>query len=362
MNNTKILFIVKRRNFYGNYDIPQRGLSEIPHITRGLYNSAAFVVQMLLQNGVHAKIVEVIDNNDIDKEVHNFKPTYVIIEGLWVVPDKFTILTKLHPTITWIVRLHSEVPFLAMEGIAIDWILKYLLYDKVLVSANSPAALDDLRKLMPTYHPDWNNCKIEEKLLLLPNYYPTTAKPEMVVKQNQDRVLNIASFGAVRPLKNQLSQAMAAIIYATKHNHILNFHMNGSRLEQGGSNNFKNIESLFIGTPHKLITHSWIPHNEFVKLVRTMDLSMCVSFSETFCIVAADSVNERVPLVASKEIKWCSAFNQADPTNLESIITTIERVLNPMTKKLFISINHEKLVEYCENTVDIWCKYFKRWQ
>lgn len=54
---------------------------------------------MLNRNGIESKVVVVIDNNCIDKEVTAFKPTHAIIEGLWVVPEKFDVLKKLHPTI-----------------------------------------------------------------------------------------------------------------------------------------------------------------------------------------------------------------------------------------------------------------------
>jgi hypothetical protein len=76
---------------------------------------------MLVANGVDSTIIEVIDNNGIDREVTKYKPTHVIIEALWVIPSKFEILTKLHPNVKWIIRLHSEIPFLANEGIAMEW-------------------------------------------------------------------------------------------------------------------------------------------------------------------------------------------------------------------------------------------------
>ena len=34
----------------------------------------------------------VVDNNGIDKEITEYKPTHVFIEGLWVVPEKFDVL------------------------------------------------------------------------------------------------------------------------------------------------------------------------------------------------------------------------------------------------------------------------------
>ena len=57
----------------------------------------------------------------------------------WLV-SKFEVLQKLHPNVKWIVRLHSEIPFIANEGIAMDWIYEYQKYDNVFVSLNSKTA------------------------------------------------------------------------------------------------------------------------------------------------------------------------------------------------------------------------------
>src|SRR5688500_11649943 len=111
MRQERILFILKARDATNTYGY-SCGLST------GLLNSATFVQDMLDSNGFTTKLVVVIDNNDIDREVTAFRPTHVIIEALWVVPSKFQILKKLHPSVKWIVRLHSEAPFLANEGIA----------------------------------------------------------------------------------------------------------------------------------------------------------------------------------------------------------------------------------------------------
>ena len=128
----KMLFILKKRNNYG--DLPGvYGYS----ISSGLFNSANFMKTMMEENGYETKIVEVVDNNGIDKEVHLFKPDYVIIEALWVVPEKFEVLHKLHPNVKWIIRIHSETPFLSNEGVGIGWISEYPKYDNVYLSFNS---------------------------------------------------------------------------------------------------------------------------------------------------------------------------------------------------------------------------------
>ncbi|VVC06381.1 Uncharacterised protein [uncultured archaeon] len=356
MRKTRILFILKKRDFdYGSFS---RDVFSADKPTSGLYNSAYFAEKMLLDSGILCKLVEVTDNNFIDKEVHHFKPTHVIIEGLWVVPEKFEILRKLHPHVKWIVRIHSEIPFLSMEGIAIDWIVRYLKEDNLIVSCNSPKICEDLRDITQYIFKNWNQSKLEQKIILLPNYYPVS--DYTIEKRDNREILNIGCFGAIRPLKNQLIQAVAAIKYANQHNLKLRFHMNGTRLEQGGANNFKNIQALFSHTNHELVVHPWMPHEEFLSLVHSLDLAMCVSFSETFCIVAADTVNQGVPLVASKEVFWCMDVSKANPTSVESIVSTIEKVLSPVTRDFFIERNHAKLDKYSQKAKKVWLGYFKR--
>ena len=125
-SHSKVLFILKYRAMYTDicFDESEMYSSSYKHFNSGLLNSANQVHEMLLDHGVESKLVQVIDNNCIDKEVHQYKPTHVIIEALWCVPEKFEILQKLHPKVKWILRLHSETPFIANEGIAMEWILK----------------------------------------------------------------------------------------------------------------------------------------------------------------------------------------------------------------------------------------------
>ena len=139
MKKPVVLFILKRREDYNQHEHNSKGLST------GLFNSATFMVEMLTKSGIEANLEIAIDNNCIDKFVTMHRPTHVIIEALWVVPSKFTILTKLHPSVKWIIRLHSEMPFLAGEGMAMDWLGDYTNNKNIQIAANAPRMLDEVR-------------------------------------------------------------------------------------------------------------------------------------------------------------------------------------------------------------------------
>lgn len=298
----KVLFICKKRQTeYG--------------VSYGLINSCRFLCNALEDLGVEGKVVSVIDNNAIDREVHQYKPTHVFIEALWVVPDKFHVLIPRYPNVKWYIRLHSNTPFLANEGIAMQWLMGYeeirKQYGTLQIAPNAEKLVNDLwrsRKIVTAYAPNI--------------YYPDSYRAEPYTKiaiDHRPEVLNVGCFGAIRPMKNTLLQAMAAMAFANKIGKKLHFHVNG-RCEQNGENIHRNLVYLFKGTEHTLVGHPWCEHAEFMALVAEMDLGMQISFSETFNIVAADMVTANVPLVGSQEIDWLSIWYKARTTDLDDIV------------------------------------------
>jgi hypothetical protein len=352
MSNARVLFLLKQRQ-QKFYDVSSGHYST----SSGLLNSAQFVVDMLTENNVTTKLVQVVDNNAIDKEVSEFKPTHVIIEALWVVPEKFEVLIKLYPHVKWIIRLHSEIPFLANEGVAIEWFYRYIKYKNVVVSPNSPRTTKDLRLLASVAHSRWSDEQLDSKIVYLPNYY--TMLPE-VPKPVRNGIFDVGCFGAIRPLKNQLIQAVAAVKYAQINDVRLRFHINGNRLEQKGDTVIKNIRALFDGLPdsYELMEHPWYNHEDFLKVVRHMDIGLQLSFTETFNIVTADFVNCGIPVVTSREVPWTALQYQADTTDVDHIVEKMEEVVWVHRHNPGVDITRDKLVKYLEKTKNIWLEYF----
>jgi len=308
-HHPRVLFLLKlREDGYGCPYSYSDGLSS------GLFNSARFVVEMLVAAGIEAKLAQVEDNNSIDREVHRFRPDVAIIEGLWVVPEKFEVLERLHPHVKWVVRIHSEIPFLAMEGVAMDWIAGYFERG-VAVASNSDRCFRDLgnyaRDLAPTF--------AMPVLLYLPNFYPL--RDRWRHRPPESRHLRVGCFGAIRPLKNQLIQALAAVDYARRIAKPLRFYMTVRDCEQGGDQVLKNIRALFKHTGNELVECPWQGYGEFLDLLihSGIDIGMAVSLSESFCIVAADMVSADIPVVVSPEIRWASFGAMSDPANTDAI-------------------------------------------
>lgn len=344
------LFITKLRQVYSD-TCPE------PLTSSGLYNSARFVSEMLNGFEIPSHVVQVVDNNCIDRELTKYAqrkghvPTHVFIEALWVVPSKFHVLTVLYPNTKWVVRIHSDAPFLSGEGMALDWIFEYLTHRNVYVAFNSRRKYKEMCRLV-----SW---KQQGKLLYLPNYYPYDVDYDRPPAPAPLMYLNVGCFGAIRPLKNHLNQAYAAIRVAERLGCFLNFHINATRLEGGGaaSGALRNLRALFAQAPskRKLIEHGWLPHRQFLELMRTMHLSMQVSFSETFNIVTADAVVSRVPVVVSDEVSWVSGLYRANPTCVNDIAKHALRALR--LPSLARCLNLRGLRRYSDVSSGIWLSY-----
>lgn len=332
---TRVLFICKKR-------LTEYGISY------GLINSCRFLCNALERLGVEAKVVSVLDNNGIDREVHQYKPTHVFIEALWVVPEKFKVLLPRYRKVQWYVRLHSNIPFLANEGIAMEWLDRYAELQKhhknFHIAANAFRLVKDLgrsRHMKIVYTPN----------VYYPDVYPHSKRLKHNVHHHHD-VLNVGCFGAIRPMKNHLTQAIAAMIFANRLGKKLHFHING-RCEQKGDQFLRNLRYLFAGTKHKLVLHQWMPHHQFVTLVEEMDLGMQVSFSETFNIVAADFVAANVPLVGSAEIEWLNMWYKTVPTDTEDIVMCL--YLAYYGKKVGLQkLNKIGLALYNSKALSVW--------
>lgn len=340
MNKAKILFILKKRRLY---DMPSHKT-----LHSGLFNSASFVNDMLNRNGIKSHLIQVDDNNCIDREVTKYNPTHVVIEALWVVPDKFEVLHKLHPKVNWIIRLHSEIPFIANEGMAIDWLFKYNELRKkckLIIAPNTKKMFDDL-----------SSVGIKD-MVLLPNYYPITETYEHKKHKDKDYI-NIGCFGAIRPMKNQLIQAVAAIEFGNQIGKPIHFHINSERIEKGDSA-LRNIRALFENQSiHKLVEHPWYSHHDFSRLILKMDLGLQVSLNETFNIVAADFVSKNVPLIGSEEINWLNCLYKANATSSKDIVKKLK--IGYKLRKLNIQkLNKLGLIQVSSFSKKTWVGYFK---
>jgi len=348
---SKFLFICKLRHGYGEYHDHT--------FSSGLYQSAKFIADMLVKNGYEARVVQVNDNNDIDRVVTLYRPTHAFIEALWVVPEKFATLVPLHPQVKFVIRVHSNTPFLAQEGIATDWLQRYLDYGPtVFINCNGKECFESLLDVLSARYElvkdhAGHRVDVSKRLTYLPNYYPITPAMKPPHVDHDKKSIDIGCFGAVRLLKDQLIQAIAALAFAEDIGKNLRFHINAGRVE-GGNQPLKNLRNLFALQPrHELVEHDWLAHDAFLKLVESMDLGMQVSFSETFNICAADFANLLVPIACSREIPWANPLFYAPTTDSQGIVWTLKELWK--TRKFgFASLNKNSLSRFVADAERRW--------
>lgn len=335
----KVLFLVKDRNPYGNSYSPPFGL---------LY-SARFVATMLEAHKFHTKVVQVTDGNSIDKEVTNFNADVVVIEALWVTPEKLDELLGLarHKHRRWVVRLHSKPSFLSLEGNAMDWMCKMtalaLRNHKFSIAVNNKQAEMELDSVF------------RADIKLLPNYYISCGMEARPQKNREE--LHVGCFGALRPLKNTLEQALASIIYANDTGRSLRFYVNSTRIEQHAEPVLKNLRGLFSrAKKHKLVEVPWISHLEFLNTVARMNLGLQVSFSESFNIVAADFAAVGTPIVVSPEIDWMPNDFKANPTDAFDIVKKM-RHIEHMIKWCSRRAMRKALERYDRESTERWLRF-----
>ena len=334
----RILFICKKRiDSYGN--------------SFGLINSANFVSNFLNDSCIESKVITVIDSNFIDKEVTKYDASHIFIEALFVAPEKMKEILSLprHKYRKWIVRIHSRIPFLANEGIAMKWISEYSKLQKefknLYIAPNDYETKNDLKNIFG------------RKWVYLPNIYQVPKYKYEKIFQKDESILDIGCFGAIRPMKNHLIQTIAAIKFAKKYQKKLRFHINANRTEQNGDQVLKNIRELFYtDKENELVEHQWLTHKDFINLVKNMDIGLQVSFSESFNIVAADFVSSGIPIVVSPEIKWANFLYKADPNSSEDIVNTLELAMNLKPFKIH-NINKINLAIYNSCSSEKWLDF-----
>jgi hypothetical protein len=296
----RILFVLKER-FYS-----------YSKTSYGLINSASHLAEALEHKGHKCKVVTVIDSNFIDKEIHSFKPTMVVLEALWVPTYKLKELIEIrrYKEIKWVVRIHSDMSFLSCESQALKLVNEYIRLDKhnLTISLNSKKFIQPLSEAL------------NHKFTYLPNII-SIKKPEYDFLEEKNHI-DMGCFGATRLLKNQCFQALCAIKAADQLGKILHFHITPN-LDQGSDPILDNLKEIFRESKHVLVIHDWLPNHEFQELVRRMDIGLQISYTESFNIVSADFINNNRLIVGSEAIDWLPNILKASTTDYEQATNKI---------------------------------------
>lgn len=314
----RVLILTKKNSEYGH---------EVD-FKSGLNNSAMFLAEELHDNlNIDTYFTTCTDGNGVDREIHTYKPTHVILEAIWVAPAKLIEIQKLHPKVIFVVRVHSKITFLAYEGNAISWLRQFEEIPNVYVGFNSLETFKDFKNILKENILAWlPNLykKIDyEKINFFNSIINFFKKP----KHHHQQTFNVACFGAIRPMKDILLQAVAAIQYCNSKSLVLRFHINSGRVEQRGDSTLKNLEALFADTRYELVQHGWLNHEQFIEVIKQIDLGMQVSLNESFNVVTADYIYNFKPVVVSHQVFWVADACKCE-NNIDSIVAGIKRTID----------------------------------
>ena len=246
--------------------------------------------------------VDVVNAIDRYNETHPHRLTHVVISAPWCTVYDLRQLIEYYPDIRFVVLSHSNVGFLQADPNGVELLRKYarLVRDHAnfTVGGNNPPFVN------------WFHAAYDEECVLLPNLYHV---PLIRSKTWRGGVLKIGAFGAIRPEKNFMTAAAAAMAIRAQLGAPMELHMS-----TGGdgckSTTLPAIEEMVEGVRGvKLIRHHWDHWDQFIKLVGAMDLIIQVSFTESFNMVTADAISERVPVVVSPVIHWAPDSWKANP-------------------------------------------------
>lgn len=325
----KILFLLKQR-FYTQSTAP-----ELKNSSYGLINSSKQIANYLEKLGHECKLSQIVDGNSVDKELYNFKPQLVIIEALWLTGNKLKELMEIkrYKDIKWIIRVHSDIGFLAAETMATKYINDYLELNKdnLFISMNNEAFNDSISDAM------------QQDFVYLPNVI-TIDDNKIDTSKTLKNHIDVACFGSLRILKNQCYQAICAMEMANRLNKTLKFHITVDIGMSESNNRFpvlKNLEEIFKNTHHQLIEHSWLENDNFKLLIKEMDIGMQLSYTESFNIVAADFVNSNIPIVVSEAITWMPGIYKTSTTNYEKTIKKMLFIYN--FRKCWVLLKWQKI-------------------
>lgn len=290
---------------------------QISHVGLGISAKAASII--LNEHKISARTQPVNNGYELEAYLKTLAPddiNHVVMYAPFIDVPWLSGLVKRWPQIHFTVTIHSNIAFLQSDAFALKVIRLGVELSKIApnftISSNSLRLHTFIKKVYGVHTP------------LLPNLYPLDN--EQFIFSCPHKPLRFGLFGAIRHLKNMLSGVGASILVSQTHP--VELHMSEGRIE-GGDGIMRAVDELAQGHKHfRLIMEPWKGWDEFKRLVRTMDLLLQPSFSESFNNVTADGASQYIPSVVSPAIVWAPDYWKAESDNIEDIANTSIKVLN----------------------------------
>lgn len=274
----------------------------------GLNVAGYTTAQVLREHGIETVVFPVRHNVDLVEainrynEIHERPLTHIVISAPWLSVFDLQNIVSNFKNIKFAVLSHSNVGFLQADAGGVELLRAYQdladQYPNLLVGGNSLRFVEWLRQ------------SYNRPAIYLPNLYPLR-NAQLVQRYQGQSPLRIGAFGAVRPYKNFMTAAAAALLIQTALDIPVEFHMSdGGEGDQGRV--MPAIEAMLRNTQVTLVKHPWMYWNSFIQLIGSMDLLIQVSYTESFNLITADGILAGVASVVSSVVRWAPDEWKAD--------------------------------------------------
>jgi glycosyltransferase involved in cell wall biosynthesis len=310
----------------------------------GLNVAGYATAKVLNASGIKTTVFPVRHNVDLVDAIekynreHKHPLTHVVISAPWLSLYDLEQILKHFRTIKFAVLSHSNVGFLQAD---FDGVKLLREYQKLSRRHRNFRVGGNSKKFSA-----WLTAATSHKALLLPNLYPLPhIRPN---KPYWGGTIKVGAFGAVRPYKNFMTAAGAAIALQHFTGSKVEFHMSSG----GEEGDTRAIEQLFQDIPGvRLIKHPWTLWHDFIQLIASMDVLMQPSFTESFNMITADGISVGVPSVVSTAINWAPASWVADSDNALSVCSVAIRLLVNSESR---GEGYDALKKHNEASLDYW--------
>ncbi len=248
--------------------------------------------------------------------------THVVVSAPWLPTLVYQQLCMTHPEIVFAMSSHSNLPFLQYDGKGPQLLRESY---RLAVGVSNFRAVGNCRRytgfVSRTYgSPCW----------FLPNLYDLgnkTAHPHRRPMQNGP--LRLGAFCATRQLKNLMSAVGAGLEVGNRLNRDVEIWISSGRDGTHAKPILQGMYALVDGLPWaKIVDNGWKSWPDFRTTIRSMDLLLQPTFSETFNVVTADGIAEGVASVVTSAIDWAPQSWWANPDDVQDIADKAIALLN----------------------------------
>lgn len=288
----------------------------ISHI--GLGVSALNWLKVFQHAGIHAEVWPLVDAKELFRRLtqaqtqataHDEVPiSHVVISAPWIATPDWLTLVQAFPRIHFAVICHSNVGFLQADPQGMKLYREAL--DLQTAVHNFTAAANSHK------FTTWVQYAYGVPVHWLPNLYFLEAHGHEVPRPLWTHgTLRLASFGAMRLLKNHMTACAAALELHRRLGVDTEFWVNTGRDEHTNAVLRSMREMTHDVRGFQFVTNHWESWPAFRKTVRHMHVLLQISYTESFNMVTADGVSQGVPSVVSDAIEWAPANWYADTDN-----------------------------------------------